>query len=69
LASFITKFKELTPKDEEFPLVNTLMVSYWYQPIRKTSEDIKNSEDEELIGTFEEFHSAIRIVMDEILQS
>jgi hypothetical protein len=68
LYNFLHKFAELTSKDYELPGVKALMISYWYQPIRKTREDLKHYGNKEIIDSFEDFHIKIRSMSDLIMQ-
>jgi hypothetical protein len=65
LNRFKYKFEDLANKKFDTPKVKTLLMSYWYQPIRKTRQLIKYRVDIEMINNFEEFHTGIRKIINQ----
>ena len=60
-------YEVITTEKTDYPGVITMMCSYWYQPILKTQKDVNNSNNEQLIESFEEFRLAIKNHINEII--
>jgi hypothetical protein len=63
----IKKLNELENTHFELPGIKPLLASCFYQPIRKTRQDISKTKDIELINEFEKFHEEVRNIFERIM--